>query len=595
MNFARVVRGWDNVAHGRTLAMAVLLLVLVPLVSAASFTNSPQLYFTGTSSSPSTLYQDAIGPNQDVGIELCGQGPGRYVGGFYAANIAGTWNYALITYSSSSNALAQANTNAGGGCYDSVPGFLTVSPSSLSTPSPNVDKAALPGELYVGHASTANPGTVSNFVFGGTSMQLRGDYTIQRSFDQGTLQITAQDPTVSFTTSSGSFSKSATDPTFGVASDRPLIMAVCSDTQGQSCSDGGVITSNIFPYSMSTGLSAGSVNDQRTYTRYIVANGLGKSICIGANLKASIINIAPNPVYYSQNLSINFSTTNKRDTPFEINGGNVGVTTPFQVRVEIYNSTNPSQVVYNQTQTISNAITPDGTIQLNLLWPAYAHSGTYTVKVTTDVNNNIVECNEGDNTATQNFVLKPITLPDVYIDGVKTSTFPYPNAPYNLSFHMKNSDNTTLANATVYMTQTNGLSMLAPTQIYNRSVGPNATVKDGVRTNETAVFTTDAGGNASLVFIPTYNDLYLARYNYTDLSSYIGNYSLSMSGVQQDNQSFKFVIGGKLTNDYPFDIANVSFTGPYPLKTIRRKAMVSQVLDFVYHSYAAFLQSVLGS
>lgn len=568
---------------------------MLPLVSAASFTNQPQLYFTGTSSSPSTLYQDAIGSNQDVGIELCGQGAGRYVGGFYAADIAGTWNYALVTYSSSTDALAPASTDEGGGCYATVPGFLTVSPSSLTTPSPNVDKAALPGELYVGHAATANPGTLTNFVFGGTSMELRGGYTIQRSFDQSTLQITAQDPTIQFTTSSGSFSKSATDSSFGVASDRPLIMAVCSDTQGQSCSDGGTITSNVFPYSMNTGLSAGSVNDQTTYTRYVVANGIASSICIGANLQANIINIAPNPVYYSQNLSINFSTTNKRDTPFEVNGGNVEVTTPFQVRAEIYNASNPSQVIYNKTMTITNPLPPDGSIQLNLIWPAYAHSGTYTIKVITDVNNVISECDEGDNTATQSFVLKPITLPDIYIDGVKTTTFPYPNAPYNLSFHMKNSDNTTLSNATVYMTQTNGLSVLAPTQIYNRSIGGNRTAKSGVRSNETAIITTDAGGNASLVFLPTYNQFYLPKYNYTDLSAYIGNYSLSMSGVQQDNQSFKFVIHGKLTGQYPFTIANVSFNGPYPAKTIHRKAMVSQALDFVYHTYTAFLQTVLGS
>ena len=567
----------------------------MPAALATGFTVQPQLYFTGTSTAPGTLYQDGIGSNADVGGRLCGFGPGRYLGAFYAANIGGTWNYELVSYRTSSEALAEANTAEGGGCYSTLPGFLTVSPSQLTTPNPNVQKAALPGRLYMGHAASMNPGTISQFEFGGPNMVLRGDYTIQRSFTQASRQITVQNPTVVFETSAGPFTKSATDPAFGVAADRPLVIATCIDPDGGACSDGGVITSNVFPYTMNTGLSAGDVNDQTTHTRYVVANGLGKSVCIGANLIADIESIDPDPVYYSQELTINFSTTNYRDAPFEVMGGNVAVTSPFTIRVQIYNASDPSQVVYTNTQTVTNTINPEQTLQLSLVWPAFAHSGTYTVQVDTDFNNDIAECNEADNTATANFELLAITIPEVMIDGVETTEFPYPNAPFNLSVYMRNSDNITLRNATVSMVESNGLSIMAPTQIYNRTAAEGVTVRDGVRTETIASFSTDINGTASLYFMPTYNKLYLPQYNYTDLETYIGSYSLVMRGSEHSGNAFTFVVDGDLTQEYPFTIADPAFQGPYPAKTINRLEIISQALDFVYHTYTAFLETVLGS
>ena len=578
----------------RTLLIVMLIGALIPGAFATGFTVQQQLFFTGTSTAPGTLYQDGIGPNADVGGRLCGFGPGRYLGATYAANIGGTWNYALVSYRTSSEALAEANT-PDGGCYATVPGFLTVSPSELTTPNPDVLKAALPGRLYMGHAASTNPGTISQFEFGGSAMELRGDYTIQRSFSQATRQITIQNPTILFTTSAGSFTKSGTDPAFGVASDRPLVMATCLDPDGGSCSDGGIITSNIFPYSMNTGLTPAQVNDQNTYTRYVVANGMGKSVCIGANLVAGIEALDPDPVYFSQDLIINFSTTNLRDAPFEVAGGNVAVTSPFTIRVQIYNATNPSQVVYTNTQTITNTINPDQTINLQLAWPAIAPSGTYTVQVDTDINDDIAECNAADNTATETFELRAITIPEVFIDGVPTTEFPYPNAPFNLSFYLRNSDNITLRNATIKMTETNGLSIMAPTQIYNRTAAPNVTVQDGVSTNTTAIFRTDADGEVSLYFMPTYNKLYLPQYNYTDLSSYIGDYALVMTGAESDGGGFVFVIDGELTSEFPFTIADPAYQGPYPNKDISRREIISQVLDFAYHTYTAFLETVLRS
>ncbi len=567
----------------------------ITIADSASLTNDQDLYFTGTSSDPSTLYQDAIDSNSDVGIQICDVGQ-KYVGAFYAADISGTWNYVLVSYSSSSNALGFTSNDDGSGCYSTNAGFITISPSKLTTPDPDVYKAALPGKLWVGYAASANPGTISNFIFGGSNARLLGDYTMQRSFTQSTRQITIQTPTITFTTSSGSFSKSGSDSDFGINDDRRLVLAVCDDQEGSSCSDGGIISSSsIFPVSYDSGLSASQINDQSIYTKYIVSNGIAKDICIGANLQASVLSLTPDPVYYSQNLTISYKISNPRNTPYEITGGNVEVTTNFDIKITIYNASDSSDVIYTTTIPITTDLVPDGYTSGQLTWPAYAHSGTYTVKVEADINDDIVECSETDNYDTRNFELKPITIPDVYIDGVSSREFPYPNIPYNLSFHFKNSDNITLNNATVIITERNGLSLMAPTQIYNMTVdSSNNTQKSGLVTENKVTFYTDYYGNASFTFIPTYNLLYNPRYNYTDLQEYIGTHYLSLTGTQNDGEGFKFVINGELSSTMNFTITNTTYNGSYNQKTLIHENMASQVMDFIYQTFTNFLKTIVG-
>jgi len=49
-------------------------------------------------------------------------------------NVNGNWKSILITYRSNTDALAYTDRDKGGGCYYTSHGFLTVSPSYLSTP-----------------------------------------------------------------------------------------------------------------------------------------------------------------------------------------------------------------------------------------------------------------------------------------------------------------------------------------------------------------------------------------------------------------------------------------------------------------------------
>ena len=556
--------------------------------------NVQALYFTGQSTSPNKWYQDAISMNPDVGIQLCDAGQ-QYVVGTYAINVGGSWKYVPITYKSSTEALTHTDVDKGGGCYFTSPGDLTFSPSYLQTPDPDIYYAAYPGRIWVGYADNSNPGTINNFVFAGNNGKLLGSYTIGRSFSEATREITVQTPTISFQTPSGTFNKLATDSQFGVSTEKQIVVGACVDDYGSSCSEGYVVPSEKnFPMSLNSGLSASDVNDQHTYTRYIVINGLGNPICIGANLKVSVDSITPNPIYYGQTLNIAFTISNPRDTPYEINGGNVGVTNSFDIKLTIYNTSNPGDIIYQTTQTITDDIGVDGTLSGTANWLAQAHSGNYTVQIEVDNNNNIAECNEADNSATANFKLKPVYIPNIKIDGASSTSFPYPGVPYNFSIHLMNSDGENVSNATVRVVEENGIDLLGPTQIWNRSTSNTTKEKTGLKSYNIAEFKTDYLGNAVMTLIPTGNKLYSPEYNYTNISNYVGNYKIYLSGWSHSGEDLIFTILGNVETEYPLSLEH-----PYEYENANNKnipnkdTFVQPIFDFVYEVFSTFWKSVV--
>ena len=72
----------------------------------------------------------------------------------------------------------------------------------------------------------------------------------------------------------------------------------------------------------------------------------------------------------------------------------------------IYQSTNTSNIVFNNNYTISDDVSVDSSVSRVITWEALAHSGTYIVKVTLDVDDDISECDESvsSNSATSSFV-----------------------------------------------------------------------------------------------------------------------------------------------------------------------------------------------
>ena len=566
--------------------------------------NTVNLYYTGSSSSdPGQYYLDGVPSkgNPNVGIELCDAGQ-AYVGAAYAINVGGSWQYALITYASSSEALSYTSqSGSAAGCYFTPIDFLTFSPYLYTTPNPDVYVAAFPGRLYVAYETSANPGTLSNFVFVGNNGYLRGSYTVPRSFDESTCTISISEPTISFQYYGGSFSAGASDSNVGISNERRMVIGVCTDDQGSACNDGTVLSSATFPLTLGTGLTGSPcVNDQATpIDRYVVINGLGNYICIGPNLKVSITQLSPNPVYYNQTLTISYRITNPRDTPYETQGGNVRVTTDFTVRVSIFNASNPSQIVYENVETITDDIPVNGAVDRTLYWRAAVHSGTYTVKVEVDYGSAIGECNEGDNSAQQNFEVKPVVIPEIWINGNKTDTFPYPGRPYNFSLYLRNSDNETLRNAYVKIVEKNGLSLFTPTQIWDKIHDQygNKTKNATIVTSITEVYT-DYYGWVNITLIPTGNRLFAPEYAYTNASQVLGNYSLYLTGRYLKGniwEDFKFVINDQLLDNYPLNIQN-----PYTYKGYdkeiafhNQKNFVEVVMDFVYTVFANFWKAIV--
>ena len=502
--------------------------------------NTVDLYFTGDSTDPKTWYQDAMDGNPDVGIEICDLGA-KYVGATYAINVNGIWKYVLISYRSSTDALSYTDVDKGGGCYYTSPGYLTISPSHLVTPEPDVYFAAFPGYIRVTYADSSNPGTLSNFIL--TSQKLLGDYTFSRSFDEGTKTISVQTPTIIFQPQAGSFSKPANDPTFGISNERRMVIGVCSDSYGNSCYDGEVLSTPSFPLSLSAGVT--TVNDQTKYDRYVVINSIGKYICIGANLKISIDKIQPDPVYYSQILHVNFTIMNYRDTPTEEKGGNVKVTTNFFVRIKIYRKDNPSNVVYDDKILITDDLLPGTSVKKYFEWNASVKSGFYYIEFTVDSDDDIVECVESDNTAKGEFEVKPIILPTIYINGKRTNKFEKAGLPYNFTLHLENSDGINVSNATVYLIEKNGLSLFVPTQIWNKTSNINYTEMSGIIVENRIMFKTDYYGNARITVIPTGNPLYAPEYSYVNADEILGNYSIWLTGTDFSGDPFIFIIKGK--------------------------------------------------
>lgn len=557
--------------------------------------NSFDLYFTGDAIDPKTWYQDAMGPNPDVGIELCGAGQ-KYVGAAYAMNVNGNWKSILITYRSHTDALAFTDRDKGGGCYYTSHGFLTVSPSYLSTPSPNVYFAAFPGRLFVAYENSPNPGTLTNLIR--SDNMLRGDYEVERSFNHSEVRIRVRTPSIRFQSFAGMITKSADDSTFGVNNHRRMLVGICSDSFGAFCHSGVIVpTEANFPLSLEPGISV--VNDKNKYDRFVVINGIGKPICIGANLKTDILSVNPDPVYYSQILRFSFRVTNYRDTPYEIKGGNVPVTTDFRIRIRIYRKDNISNVVLDNSIVVEDNIAPGDSITFNIDWEAIARSGRYILEIFADSNNDIVECDELDNIATREFELKSIILPRIWINGNETKKFPFAGVPYNLTMHLRDSDNLNVSNATVILIEENGVDTFIPLQIWNASV--NATNRTTIATiiKREVTFKSDFYGFARITIIPSGNPLYDEKYRYLNISSLIGNYSIYLTGKRFNNETFVFIINRTVTNYYPLEVEdyysyrnNTRFSSYEDLPNFSK--FVDITLNTIYTIFAKFWKAVVG-
>lgn len=518
-------------------------------VVSAGPTEVQDLIYTWGSSDTTPYYQDAQS-YADVGFMVCetdgGAPSDKYVGLQYLMNQNGeTTRNQLISYGNQNLALAdQSVTYNGMNCKRTSIGPSTVSPSVISG-TPTTKIAAFPADLYM-LVSDNQDGSNPQFIQ--TSSQLSGSYNGDVSYNYGTNEITlgmgAGSITVDSNIGTRSFAPSTTGR--GVSTDRPMIVGVCSDRNGNTCETGTVkLQSNSFPRTFVFDVLKSNVNDQNTYTRYGVANGkLIDTVRIGADLRVSDVSVSKNPIYYSQQQEISFEITNR---------GNVPVTSTFNVEVTIEG---PEGTVKTQSFSVSGGLQENGgSVSESFTWDAYAKSGNYNVRVNVDTENDIVELNENPNSGITSFELKPITLPEIYVNGEKIekteTAFPSPGVPYNFSVKIKNSDNETLANSTVEVIETDGMTSFSPTQRLD-----NSTVTESINKVR---FDTNSQGKASITLIPSGNVLLSDKYSNLEIQDQI-DYSIRLTGNQADGTDFKFINDGQLQNYYPL---NVSEPGNY--------------------------------
>jgi hypothetical protein len=400
-------------------------------------------------------------------------------------------------------------------------------------------------------------------------------------------------PSIVFQSSSSEFIKSASDSDFGISSDRKMVAGLCLDAYGSDCSDGALYTSSAsFPETYTSDLTIGSIDDTATYDRFVVFNGLGLPMCIGANLKISIDEITPTNSYYGQTLTIATTVTNELDSPYEIAGGNVPVTTAFYIRFVIFNSS--SGVVYNSSFPVATTLLPDGTTQYNLSYPVNIRSGQYTVLATVDSSSTVVECNESDNNATSSFNIYSVIIPQIQIDGVNSTAFAYPNVPYWINVSITDSDNNSISNATVQFVEVNGLNINVGTQAYNISDSVSTLAKSGAVGKSIVEVTTNYQGNVSFTYIPTYNQLYDSQYTYLRLSQYVGATQRYMTGVLSNGTSFSFLVNNSITDQYPLTVTNNTYNVTVIQKNILNNLTMVQSFDNIYRTFANFISAFIG-
>lgn len=546
------------------------------------------LYYTGTPISANSYYLDAYAGNPDVTFGICGVGQ-RYVGGFYAANVSGTITSVLVSYSTPTASLAFTSSVLGSGCYQAPAGLITVSPSYLRSLSPAVYRAALPGRLWLGHAASANPTNVTTFLVSNLT-QLVGNYSINRSYNYTTGFLTVQEPTIVFGNASANFTKSFTDQNYGVNATRPAVFAFCSDDLGTTCSYATTLNSSIFPYDLQTNLNF-STNDQTTLSRFIVINGIGQPVCLGANFVIDDVEVA-DTLYQNDTTTAYVTLRNALNSPTEEYGGNIPVTSSFDINTFLSNQSDVTSRSSVSARLYTDDVGINETIELPINITISNATGDYTLIFQVNYGSLVQECSIADNYYYLNISLRERVSLRTYIDGTLTTNFTRANVPYTVRFAFADATGSPIPNATIYLNETNGLSLQTGIQISNISHNSTNITYAGTQVMHSTKLVTDYTGNVTFTYVPTYNPLYATEYEYLGIDDYIGNYSLTVSGYTQEGNRMLFNTSSGNSYEFNLSITNPFSTATVSATSIESNATVAIVYDSIYKTFINFLRSI---
>jgi len=526
------------------------------------------------SSAAYKVYVDTLGDNPDFGLRLCDVGQ-KYVAAVYSADLGGgSYKYIVVSKdltTGSSNTLVNTTQTHNATCYYTPIDAFAFSQFRDFTRTPIVHVSAFPGRIHAMYSNSADGSSPTFLAMYEPRGYLRGDYSVTRSFTQGPNTVSADINSITFQTDLGSITRNPNDADWGLSSTtgRSILVALCDDDIGDDCSDAVIVNdSGDLPVTLDPGEPA--YNDQNAYDKNVVVNGIAFPICIGADISPSIT-VNPAAQYSGGDVDVNITVTNN---------GNVGVTTNFVLYVNI---TGPAGYFTSQQWTITeNLAAGGGSTFRNFTWPSPAQSGTYTVNAHADRNDDLDECNKGNNRASRNIQIAPVYMLHTYIDGVENNTFPEWGWPYNLTLYVNSTDGTPI-NTTLLIYEVNGLNPFIPTQIWNNSGnlhGIGAFTRARVDSNDS--------GYAMLNIIPTCNKVYST---YPGVDTYVGNYSMYIEVYERGNlnNQLNILYNGTIVTQYPLLVNDTSCNDPgwrNDKKLVNADTYVLDVYDWIYEVYS---------
>jgi hypothetical protein len=333
------------------------------------------------------------------------------------------------------------------------------------------------------------------------------------------------------------------------ASDQFLMVGICTDSYGVTCSDDNATAPNV-ANSLNTSILNPPVTSAVNY-RYYVINGMGTQFCIGPNMNVTI--------------KTNNSSPNDGDavllTATVGNPGNVDVDSEFNVR--FYDGT-----TLLDTQTISTLNSGSSTDK-TYVWNTKWQTGSHTMWAKIDTTDTIKECNEDNNNASVAVDVAVTYSAIVYINDTASTNFPMVGRPYNVTVNVTDSTNASVNDAVIRIVEKNGISAFAPIQAWQEGSTNKSVISYSI-----AEVRTNSSGLVSFALIPTGNKLldvepYIATY-------YTGNYSLYL----------EIYVSGSLKNTISLTVGELTASEPNGQVNVLNNDIVDYVKDVVYDIYA---------
>lgn len=549
--------------------LILLLLAAIPLAAEGAIVNASIVNATSNLTVPinyavsPTSYLDLVEGNPDFALEVCTDGSSlssyNVSWGYKAGNSS---DFKLIGELGGTGKNYTTFASLVGSCYHTAANWNFY------------DQAAVyPGRVYA-VVSADNVITTGDTWIEikpqGNNNWLRGSYSLNNfasTLDEATGNITVTANGVTGTTATGS---QEIYPGGTSVSKQAIVLGICqaapSNLWGWSCS-----SSNLTSPGVSNTLNTGVVPDQYSaFTRYLLADGLNYSFCIGPDIAVTNLALSPNPAYQSENITLNATVQNL---------GNV-------------NFTHSIGIGFFDGATYLGLITVNGLNRSETKYAAYNYdttgklSGNHAMLASVTFNGGPGNCNNNNDNSTANLTIEKTYNLTVYINGTQTDEFPRPGRPYNVTIVADDSDGNDAANITLKITEKNGLNLFAPSQGFD-SEGQ----RRGVSSSSVADVMTNSSGIANLALIPMGNKLFLPEYSVENATDHIGNYSLYIELFTGTTKLQLYnVTSDSLINQYNLTLVNQTVLDPTAIEensifAFNHNKWVTAIMNFMIQAF----------